>query len=83
MAAELVCRYRKLAVLLAVLNRPGPPRDDLTPCFELAVFSTGVVLRSDGQDIEIYTQTCEAHDRLAHSIPGYARSNRMRQPAPS
>lgn len=77
------CQYRKLAVRLAMLKAPGPDPRGMTPCANAPVFSTAVILRSEGQDIEIYTETCEDHERLADSIPGHGRSNRLRQPRPA
>lgn len=77
----LDCRFQSLDVLLSLIDDdPGVPAG---PCDQPAAFSTFVVRKREGQDVEIYTRTCEAHDQLAHGIPGYGRSVRLRQPAPS
>lgn len=73
------CRYQHLAFLLAVLDGVLPP-EDLPPCEVPASFATAVIRRRDGQDVEIYTQTCDAHDREFHTATGYQKSVRLRQP---
>lgn len=80
MAELLDCRFQSLAVILSLIDDtpwPGPSGQ----CDSPAAFSTYVQRKREGQDVEIYTRTCEQHDRLAHGIPGYGRSVRLRQPS--
>jgi hypothetical protein len=74
------CQYRKLAALHGWLNGYDP--GDLPMCTKPGTFSTGVVVKGEGQDVEIWTLTCDSHDRLTHSTHGYTRSMRLRAPKP-
>lgn len=78
-APAYACTYQSLVELLAAIDRVAPP-DEYEHCETPAVFATAVVRRRRGQDIEIYTQTCDAHDRQFHTVPGYQKSVRLRQP---
>lgn len=73
------CKYQSLAVLLALIDDTSWPGLGGW-CDQSAAFSTYVQRKREGQDVEIYTRTCERHDELAHGIPGYVRSVRLRQP---
>lgn len=70
------CRYQLLVEVLAAIDHHELPT--LLPCAEPAVFSTAIVRKRDGQDIEIYTQTCAGHDHGFHDAAGYHRSPRLR-----
>lgn len=81
MPEPLICRYLALVEILAAIDGFDVP-DDLPRCAEPATFSTFVVRKRDGQDVEIYTRTCASHDEQAHVINGYVRSIGLRQPKP-
>lgn len=70
------CRYQLLVEVLAAIDHHELPT--LLPCAEPAVFSTAIVRKRDGQQVEIYTQTCKAHDAVFHIYDGYVRSKRLR-----
>jgi len=79
----LSCRYIDLTWLLNAIDRIHPESWECLPsCDEPAAWSTFVRRSRDGQDVEIYTRTCEGHDASFHAATGYVRSVRLRQPKP-
>jgi len=81
MTAPLSCEYQLLVELLAAIDHTDVP-DEIAGCDEPAAFSTFVVRKRDGLDVELFVRTCAGHDEQFHALGGYARSIRLRQPTP-
>jgi len=82
MTPPLPCRYALLEEAIALLDRNVDLSEAMEPCGEPAEFSTLVKRRRPGQDIEIYTLTCDGHDRLAQAVTGYVKSIALGRPKP-
>ncbi len=78
----LRCAYLTLVEVLAAIDKTDVP-DDLPACHDEALFVTYVMRKRAGQDIEIYTQTCDRCDHRVHATPGYIRSVHLRRPKPT
>lgn len=79
MTAPLSCEYQLLVELLAAIDKTDLP-DELPRCDRPAAFSTAVVRKRDGLDVELFVRTCTGHDEQFHALNGYIRSIRLRQP---
>lgn len=76
------CRFELLAEVVALLDRDVDLSEVAEPCDQDAAFSTFIARKRPGQDVEIYTLTCEGHDQQAHVRPGYVRSIGLGRPKP-
>lgn len=73
------CRYSWLVDVLAALDRTTP--EPTLDCPEPATYSTPVVRKRPGQEVEVWTALCDVHDEAAQGLPGYGnRSVKLARP---